>query len=121
MVANLVVENKCVVYVANLCFRNAMFISDRNISEIISEYKLDYGLLQLPHVFNIKANMDIMYKDTNSAHIHGEGWKIIMILEIVDGLNELVKMTLHMMKPSFYYLIFVSHDIPILNILYHFT
>ncbi len=107
MVANLVVENKCVVYVASLCFRNAMFISGRNISEIISEYKLDYGLLQLPHVFNIKANMDIMYKDTNSVHIHGEGWKIIMILEIVDGL----KMTLHMMKPCFYYPIFLLHDI----------
>ncbi len=72
MVANLVAKNKCVVYVANLCFRNAMFISDRNISEIISEYKLDYGLLQLPHVFNIKAKIYIMYNDTISANIHGE-------------------------------------------------
>ncbi len=84
MVANIEVKNKCVAYVANLCFRNAMSISVRNISEIISEYKLDYGLLQPPHVINIKANMDIMYNDTISAHIHGEQWKIIMILEIVD-------------------------------------
>ncbi len=29
--------------------------------------------------FNIKANMDIMYKDTISAQIHGEEWTIIMI------------------------------------------
>ncbi len=64
-------------------------MSGRNISEIISEYKLDYGLLQLPHVFNIKVNMDIMYKDTIFAHIHGEVWKIIMILEIVNCLNRL--------------------------------
>ncbi len=44
MVANLVLKNKCVAYVADLCFRNAMSISGRNISEIKSEYKLDYGL-----------------------------------------------------------------------------
>ncbi len=57
MNAKLVAKNKCVAYVANLCFKNAISISGRNISEIISEYKLDYGLLQLPHVFNIKTNM----------------------------------------------------------------
>ncbi len=45
--------------------------------------------MQLAHVFNIKANMDIMYKDTISAQIHGEEWKINMILEIIDCLNEL--------------------------------
>ncbi len=33
--------------------------------------------------------MDIMYKDTISAQIHGEEWKINMILEIVNCLNEL--------------------------------
>ncbi len=33
--------------------------------------------------------MDIMYKDTISAHIHGEEWNINMILEIVDCLNGL--------------------------------
>ncbi len=60
MVANLVSKNKCVAYVANLCFRNAMSISSSNISEIILEYKLDYGLLKLPLVFNIMANIDIM-------------------------------------------------------------
>ncbi len=53
----------------------------------MSEYKLDYRLLQFPHVFNIKANMDIMYKDTISARIHGQEWTIIMILEIVNCLN----------------------------------
>ncbi len=89
MVANLVGKNKHVAYVANLCFRNAMSSSGRNINKIMSEYKLDYRLLQLPHVFNIKENMDIMYKDTISAQIHGEEWKIIMILEIVDCLNGL--------------------------------
>ncbi len=41
----------------------------------MSEYKLDYRLLQLPHDFNIKANMDIMYKDTISAQIHSEDLK----------------------------------------------
>ncbi len=61
-----------VAYVANLCFRNAMFSSGRNINKIMPEYKLDYRLLQFPHVFNIKANMDIMYKDTISTQIHGE-------------------------------------------------
>ncbi len=66
-----------------------MSISSRNNRELISEYKLDYGLLQLPHVFNTKANMDIMQKDTIFAHIHGEEWKIIIILEIVDCLNGL--------------------------------
>ncbi len=75
--------------VANLCFRNAMSSSGRNINKIMSEYKLDYRLLQLPHVFNIKANMNIMYKDTISAQIHGEELKINMILEIVDCLNGL--------------------------------
>ncbi len=54
---------------------------------IISEYKLDYALLQLSHVFNIKANMDIMYKESISAHIHVDEWKIIMISDIVDCLN----------------------------------
>ncbi len=87
MVASRIAKNKCVAYVANLCFRSATPISGRNISEIISEYKLHYGMLQLPHVFKIKTNMDIMFKDTISAHIHGEEWKIIMILEIVDFLN----------------------------------
>ncbi len=38
--------------------------------------------------------MDIMYKDTISAQIHSEEWKINMILEIVDYF---VKTTLHMM------------------------
>ncbi len=33
--------------------------------------------------------MDIMYKDTISAQIHGEEWKINLILEIVDCLNGL--------------------------------
>ncbi len=37
-----------------------------------------------PHVCNIKVNIDIMYKDNIAAHIHGEEWKIILILEIVD-------------------------------------
>ncbi len=32
--------------------------------------------------------MDILYKDTISDHIYGKEWKIIMILEIVDFLNE---------------------------------
>ncbi len=63
--------------------------SGRNINDIMPEYKLDYRLLQLPHVFNIKANMDIMYKDTIYSQFHGEEWKIIMILEIVDCLNQL--------------------------------
>ncbi len=35
----------------------------------MSEYKFDYRLLQLPHDFDIKANMDIIYKDTISAQI----------------------------------------------------
>ncbi len=66
-----------------------MSSSGRNINKIMSEYKFDYRFLQLPHVFNIKANMVIMYKDTISAQIHGEEWKIKMILEIVDCLNGL--------------------------------
>ncbi len=33
--------------------------------------------------------MDIMYNNTISAQIHGEEWKINMILEIVDCLNGL--------------------------------
>ncbi len=57
----------------------------------MSEYKFDYRLLQLPHVFNIKANMDIMCKGAIFAQIHGEEWKINMILEIVDYLNGLCK------------------------------
>ncbi len=61
-----------------------MSSSGRNINKIMSEYKLDYRLLQLPHIFNIKANMDIMYNDIISAQIHGEQWKINMILEIDD-------------------------------------
>ncbi len=81
MFANLVCKNKHVAYVANLCFRKVMSSSGRNINKIISEYKLDYRLLQLPHVFNIKANMDIMYKDNIAAQIHGEEWKINIILE----------------------------------------
>ncbi len=89
MVANRVGKNKHVAYVANLSFRNAMSSSGKNINKIMSEYKLDYRLLQLPHVFNNKANMDIMYKDTISAQIRGEEWKINMILEIVDCLNGL--------------------------------
>ncbi len=89
MVANLVGKNKYVAYVANLCFRNAISSSGKNINKIMSEYKLDSRLLQLPHVFNIKAIMDIMYKDTISAQIHGEEWKINMIVEIVDCLNGL--------------------------------
>ncbi len=52
-----------------------MSSSGRNIFKIMSEYKLDYRLLQFPHVFNIKANMDIMYKDIISTQIHGEEWK----------------------------------------------
>ncbi len=39
-----------------------MSCSGRNINKIMSEYILDYRLLQLLHVFNIKAKMDIMYK-----------------------------------------------------------
>ncbi len=89
MVANLVAKYKQVAYIANLCFRNAMSSSGRNINKMMSEYKLYYRLLQLPHVFNIKANMDIIYKDTISAQIHGEEWKINMILEIVHCLNGL--------------------------------
>ncbi len=68
-----------------------MSSSGRNINKIMSEYKLNCRLLQLPHVFNIKANMDIMYKDTISAQIHSEEWKINMILESVDCLNGLGK------------------------------
>ncbi len=33
--------------------------------------------------------MDIMYKDTISAQIDGEEWKINIILDIVDCLNGL--------------------------------
>ncbi len=89
MVANLVGKNKHVAYVANLCFRNTMSSSGRNINKIMSEYKLDYRLLKRPHVFNIKENVAIMYKDTISAQTHGEEWEINMILEIVDCLNGL--------------------------------
>ncbi len=72
MVANLVEKNMHVAYVANLCFRNAMSTSGRNINKIMSEYKFAYRLLQLPHVFNIKGNMDIMCRDTISSQIHGK-------------------------------------------------
>ncbi len=72
MVTNIVGKNKHAAYVANLCFRNAMSSSGRNINKIMSEYILDYRLLQHPRIFNIKANMDIMYKDTISAQIHSE-------------------------------------------------
>ncbi len=41
-------------YVANLCFRNVMCSSGRNIIYIIPEYKLDYGLLQLPHRLTLR-------------------------------------------------------------------
>ncbi len=91
IVANLVGKNKHVAYVANLCFRNTMSSSGRNVNKIVSEYKFDYRLLQLPHVFNIKANIDIMYKKTISAQFHGEEWKINMILEIVSCLNGFCK------------------------------
>ncbi len=64
--------------------------------------------------------MGIMYKDIISSQIHCEERKLSMILEIVDCLNDFVKTTLHMMKTCFYYLIFVSHDISISNILYYF-
>ena len=98
-----------------------MSSSGRNINKIMSEYKLDYRLLQLPHVFNIKANMDIMYKDTISAQIHGEEWKINMILEIVDCVNGLCENDFtYDENMCFYYPIFVSHDISISNILYYF-
>ncbi len=66
-----------------------MSSSGGNINKINSEYKFYYRLLQLPHVFNIKANTDIMYKDTISAQIHGEEWNFNMFLEIVDCLNGL--------------------------------
>ncbi len=108
---NIVVKNKCIAYVSNICFWHTMSISGRNISEIISEYKLDYGLLQLSHVFNIKVIMHIMYKDTISAHIHGEEWKIIMILEIVDCLNGLCGKWLYIWR---------THDF-IIRYLYHMT
>ncbi len=49
-----------------------MSSSGRNINKIMLECKLDYRQLQIPHVFNIKANKDIMYKDTIFAQIHGE-------------------------------------------------
>ncbi len=51
MVGNLVGKNKLVAFVTNLCFRNAMSSSGRNINKIMSEYKLDYRLLQLPQCF----------------------------------------------------------------------
>ncbi len=111
IVVNLVGKNKHVAYVVNLCFRNSMSISGRNIITIMSVYKVDYRLLQLPHVFNIKANMDIMYKDTISARIHGEEWKINMILEIVDCLNCLCENDFTYDENMFYYPIFVSHEI----------
>ncbi len=76
MVANLIEKNKHVAYVANLCFKNVMSSSGRNFNKIMSEYKLDYRLLQLPQDFNMKGNMDIMYNDTISAQIHGEECKI---------------------------------------------
>ncbi len=69
MVANLVEKNKYVAYVGNHCFRNAMSSSGRNINKIMSEYKFDYRLLQLPHVFILIL--------------------CIWILKIVDCLNEL--------------------------------
>ncbi len=54
MVANLAGKNKQVAYVANLCFRNAMSNSGRNINEIMSEYKLDCRLLQLPRFLTLR-------------------------------------------------------------------
>ncbi len=44
MVANLVEKNRYVAYGANLCFRNAMSSSGRNINKIMSECKFDYRL-----------------------------------------------------------------------------
>ncbi len=77
IIANFVGKNKHVAYVVNLCFRNAMSSSGRNINKIMSEYKLDYRLLQLPHVFNIKANMDIVYQDTISLRFMVKSGKLI--------------------------------------------
>ncbi len=37
----------------------------------------------------ISSSTKQLYKDTISAQIHGEEWKINMILEIVDCLNGL--------------------------------
>ncbi len=87
--------------------------SGRNFNKIMSEYKLDYRLLQLSHVFNIKANMDIMYKDTISAPIHGEERKVNIILEIVDCLNGLCENDFTYDETCFYSPIFISHDISI--------
>ncbi len=49
-VANLVGKNKYLAYVGNLCFRMTLSSAGRNISETLSEFKLDYKLLQLRHV-----------------------------------------------------------------------
>ncbi len=46
------------------------------LTRIFVKYKLDYGLLQLAHVFNIKTNMDIPCKDAISAHIHMKSGKL---------------------------------------------
>ncbi len=56
-----------------------------------------------------------LYKATIPAYIHGEDLKIIIILEIVECLNCYDNEFIYDEKIFFYYPIFVSHDILILQ------
>ncbi len=86
MESNVKSSNDHVNFLARMCIGNSLSCTGRNVCEIISEYGLDHNLQRNMHV--LKYNMDTQYEASLATSILSEEWKLVVILEIVDCVNE---------------------------------
>ncbi len=78
-------KNDYVSYLANLCFKNVSSFSGGTVSRIMTEYNVDFNMLDHPK--NIIHHMKECHEQRCLSELEGEEWKVDMILEIVDCMN----------------------------------
>ncbi len=93
MVGNLRSKNLFISHIPKVCFKNVSTISGCTVSKILNEYGVDFIKLDTPN--GIKDEMALQYRKTLSDSIKGEEWKIDMITEILDCINNIYESNLN--------------------------
>ncbi len=75
------------------CFINVSTTSGCTVSKILNVHDVDFIKLDTPH--GINDEMALQYMKTLSDCIKGKQWKIYMITEIVDCINDISETNLN--------------------------
>jgi len=80
-------QNDHVSYVGKVCYKNASTESGGMLHRIMDEYEIDF--MYLNNLQTITSQMNIRYDVKSFDEISGEEWKINMINDLIDCINNI--------------------------------